>query len=129
MVSEDVRRVTFGNFVANALAGARDRGMSVADVEKATGIPNSTFYRWRQGLWKQDPRPSQVKAFCEGLGIPFTAAQAALSWSGDGKPAETEPVVDPDVRAVARRLADPKVSPEEKAIIRGALRHLARGGK
>lgn len=121
--------MTFGSFVAHAIAEAQDRGLSIADIERVTGVPNSTFYRWKGGDWKHDPRPFQVKAFCEGLGIPFSAAQAALQWSGDGRPVDPEPVLDPDVRAVARRLADPKVSAEEKAVIRATLQYLARGGK
>lgn len=125
--SAQVRAANFGRLVARALADAKARGLTIPDVEKATGVSKTTFYRWRDGDWTKDPRASQVKAFCEGLGVPVDAAYRLLGWSEMGAPAEQEALeLEPDMRIVARRLRDPNVSDAEKQEIRAMLRYLAR---
>lgn len=121
----DVRRANFGKFVRRALASAKERGLTIATVENKTGISTTTIYRWRNGEWTRDPRPSEVRAFCEGLDINLRSAYDALGWAYEKRAAAPEPDLDPDLKIVARRLADPGVSEEEKRIIRATLQHLA----
>lgn len=120
----DARRAAFGDFVARALRSARSRGMRVPDIETATGVSKTTFYRWRSGDWTREPAASEVRVFCEGLNIRYAAAAQILGWS-DEKPRATEPeLLDPEVEAVLRRLRDPAVSSAEKELIRSTLRAL-----
>jgi len=124
--SPAVRAAKFGRLVDRMLREAKERGMTIADVERATGVSKTTFYRWRDGEWSKDPRPSQVRAFCDGLGVPYEIAYRMLGWADTGPPAE-EPLIDlePDLREVARRLRDPHVSEAEKQAIRIMIRYLA----
>lgn len=123
MVSLEARRAAFGRFVRRALEDAKDRRITIKEIERRTGVGSTTFYRWRDGDWTADPRPSQVDAFCDGLDIPTTAAYRALGWGADGKPAgEPEAVLDPELRAIQRRLMDPNVSDATKESIRNMLR-------
>lgn len=102
--------------------------MSTDDIEVATGLPRSTIYRWKRAE-VATPQPKQVVAFCEGLDIPVRTAGQILGWDGSDKVLEPEPLIDPDMRAVERRLRDPKTSDAEKTTIREMLRFLARGGR
>ncbi|MGK5737234.1 helix-turn-helix domain-containing protein [Micromonospora sp. URMC 103] len=125
MASVEARRAAFGRFVAKALEDAKDRRMSIKEIERRTGVGSTTFYRWRDGDWSKDPRPSQVDAFCEGLDIPKRAAYRALGWGADGKPsAEPVETFHPELRAVQRELMDPNVSQSKKEFILATLRHL-----
>lgn len=125
--STQVRAAKFGRWVARALADAKARGMTIPDIERATKVGKSTIYRWRDGDWTKDPRPSQVKAFCEGLGIPYEIPYRLLGWSEEGPAQPEEPIeLEPDMREVARRLRDPAVSEQEKLEIRAMIRYLAR---
>ncbi|HEX5543032.1 MAG TPA: helix-turn-helix transcriptional regulator [Micromonospora sp.] len=124
--SPAVRAAKFGRFVDRVLREARERGMTIAEIERATGVGKSTIYRWRDGAWTKDPRASQVRAFCEGLGVPYRIAYKLLGWAENGPP-ESEPLdIEPDMQTVARRLRDPNVSEAEKQEIRTMLRYLAR---
>lgn len=102
--------------------------MTVAQIQEATGVGNSTWYAWRDGLWSKDPRPTQVQAFFEGLGLPVDEAYQALGWSTPDKDRKgAAPVIsDPDVQELFdlanRKLNDPNVSALEKALIRRELR-------
>lgn len=126
-LSSAVRAAKFARYVEQLMQEARKRDMTVADIEKATGVSKATFYRWKNAEWTKDPRGSQVKAFCEGLGGSYERAYRLLGWSEMGSP-ETEPAIDlePDMKAVARRLRDPNVSEAEKQEIRAMIRYLAR---
>ncbi|MFI1279049.1 helix-turn-helix domain-containing protein [Micromonospora sp. NPDC020751] len=126
--SQDPRAIAFARFVKRALDEAvKDRGMSIEDVETRTGLGRSTMYRWRRAEIR-DPQRTQVHQFCDGLGIPRTVASQILGWDGNPPSPEPEPSVDPDLRAVMRRLNNPGVSAEEKTAIRATLRYLAKGG-
>jgi transcriptional regulator with XRE-family HTH domain len=128
--SRDLRRTRFGAFVARALEAARERGMTVADIEAVTGLGNTTFYRWKNGNWNRDPRASEVRAFCAGLGLSIAEAYRALGWSEDTQARGPEPITeDPDVRAVLRALNDPNVHPAVKLLIRRQLRSMAQEAK
>lgn len=121
--SLEARRAAFGRFVAKALDDAKDRRISIKEIERRTSVGSTTFYRWRDGDWSKDPRPSQVDAFCEGLDIPTRAAYRALGWGTDGKPsASPDAVFDPELRAIQRKLMDPNISESTKENIRGMLR-------
>lgn len=125
--SHGARAAKFGRFVARVLADAKQRGMTIPDIERATGVGKTTFYRWRDGEWTKDPRATQVRAFCDGLGVPYQQAYRLLGWSENGEPQAPEPLeLEPDMQEVARRLRDPNVSPAEKQEIRTMLRYLAR---
>lgn len=125
--SDGVRRANFGAFVTRAMKAAANRGMTVVDMVEATGVAKSTIFRWRSGDWSRDPRASQVRSFCEGLGVSLAAAQRALGWTDD-RQAEPEPLQNPLLVELARRLEDPNVTPEEKGFIEESLRMLlARG--
>lgn len=94
------------------------------DIEQLTGVGSSTLDRWRSGEGGT-PKPDRVNAFADGLGVSRRPAHVALGWIDDGAPAAPEPELDPDVRAIARLLADPKISDAEKDAVRLILRRLA----
>lgn len=126
--ARDLRRVRFGRFVERGLAAGKARGMTVPQIEAATQVGKTTFYRWVKGEWSKDPRTSEVRAFCQGLGLSITEAYQALGWSEreTEKPRNPEPIItDPDLRRVMRTLNDPNVSPMDKLRIRRMLRALA----
>lgn len=121
------RRRAFGRFVRVAMADARARGLTVAEIEKRTGVTNTTMYRWRDGDWTKDPRPGQVRAFCAGLEIPWEPAFRVLGWTTDQEQvSEPEPILPPEIREILRVLNDPNVSETEKAAIRQMLQLIAR---
>lgn len=123
--TQATRAAKFGRFVTIALNDAKDRGMTIPDIERATGVGKSTLYRWRDGDWTKDPRATQVRAFCEGLGIPLDSAYRVLGWSGNAA-TEPEPTLDPDLQALARMLRDPNLSDGRKQEIRTMVRYLLR---
>ena len=64
-----------------------------------------------------------MAAFCAGLGLDPTAAFAILERH---RPApRVEPLLDPDVEALVRRLTDPQITEAERFHIRETVRYLA----
>ncbi|MGW3808812.1 helix-turn-helix domain-containing protein [Micromonospora sp. NPDC005113] len=125
-ISRDIARVNFARFVERALRLARQRDLTDMKIKEVTGVGPSTFHRWRRGDWGKDwPETQKVIDFCEGLGIPVEGAFDALGISGQRQPTEAPSQLDPDVRIILQRLADPSVSAAEKTMIRGTLQHLA----
>lgn len=122
--SPELIRVRFGRFVQRALDSARARGMRDNDIEAATGVRSSTFHRWRRGEVRTMPGLDKVRAFCEGVGASMEDALAALGMTERDNP-EPEPIIDPDLRLLMRRLNDPNVPETEKTFIRESLRMLA----
>lgn len=123
----EARRAAFSRFVQRALDHAKaERGWSVPMIAKASGVGDSTIYRWRDGQMTRSPLPEQVVAFCDALDIPPSAAFSIL-WPGrTERPAEPEPMpLDSDLQTVLRRLRDPDVPEQEKFLIRETLRSLA----
>lgn len=109
------------------MKNASDRGLTIADIEDRAGVSSATLYRWRDGQWAKDPRPSQVKAFCQGLGIPWESAFKVLGWTtGDEQVSAPEPVLPPEITAIMRTLNDPNVPDSEKSAIRSMLELIAR---
>lgn len=127
-VSRDVARARFAAFVKRALRDARDRGMTDADIQRATGVAQSTFHRWQKGDGIQLPNIEKVRAFCAGLDIPLRPALIALGMDDTREPTP-EPPLDPDLRRIARILADPNVPEAEKQAIRYNIRALARAAR
>lgn len=125
--SRDSRVRAFAAFVKRALAEAQDRGMDTEEIEERTGVPRSTIYRWTRAE-VANPGRDRVHQFVDGLGIPRKVAAQILGWDGEPPSPDPDPAIDPDLRAVARRLADPTVTTEEKVSIRATLRYLAKGG-
>jgi transcriptional regulator with XRE-family HTH domain len=121
--SDELRRARFGRFVVRVLEAAKTRGMTIKQIEEATDVGKSTFYRWRDG--ENLPKTEELRRFCRALGVPIAEAYAALGWSEDetSRPASPAPLIeDPDVRALMRKLNDPKVSAAEKAVFRRMMR-------
>jgi hypothetical protein len=125
--SLDLRRVRFSAFVRRALDMAKIRGMTVEQIETASGIGSSTFYRWRDGNWSRDPTTSAVRNFCNGTGASIPEAYAALGWSEveSSRPPPAPLIEDPDLRALFRKLTDPRTPAAEKQWIRRQVRALA----
>jgi transcriptional regulator with XRE-family HTH domain len=124
--SLDVRRAKFAAFIRAALEGARiQRGWTVAQLLEATNVGKTTFYRWMNGNWTEDPEAAKVRDFCDGLDIPAEQAFKIL-WPGKlERAAAPEPApMDPDVLALLRKLADPSTNEQTKQFIRNAIRSL-----
>jgi hypothetical protein len=121
------RRKNFGAVVARALDAARQRGMTIKQIESSAGIGSTTIYGWRDGRWTRDPVTSLVNRFCDAVGLPRSIAYQALEWDGElGKRKATEPIVDdPDLRLLARKLSNPNTTAAEKLWIRRQIRSLA----
>lgn len=117
-----VDRVRFSRFVDRTLASARQRGLTDPQIEQATGIRASTFHRWKRGV--SAPTVDKVRQFCAGLGVSPKEALAALGVS-EPHAAAPEPIVDPDILALLRKLQDPNTNDETKTYIRTTLQMLA----
>lgn len=123
VTSPAVRRANFAEWVKRALQLARRRGMNDAAIHEATGISPATFHRW-QTLKGGLPVTAKAEQFAQGLEMRLAPMYEALGVSL-GRRAATEPEMDPDLMAIGRRLADPSVSEDEKAVIRNTLKLLA----
>ncbi|MFI6160354.1 helix-turn-helix domain-containing protein [Micromonospora haikouensis] len=130
--SSDPRVRMFALFIKRTLADAKDRGISIDELEERirnvdpqAKVGRSTIYRWRRAE-VESPGRKQVFAFCDALGVPRTTPAQILGWDGEPASPEPDPSIDPDLRAVMRKLNDPKVSTEAKKTIRQMLRYLAR---
>lgn len=122
---QDLRLVRFGSFVREALERAAARGMTIRQIEEATGVSKSTFYRWRDaGVL---PAVEQVRSFCTALDVSVAEAYAALGWSEQtaARPKRDQLIDDPDLRALLHKLNSPKTPPAEKLLIRRTIRALA----
>lgn len=96
--------------------------MSAVQIEQATKVRLSTIHRWRRG--EIAPTVDKVRQFCAGLGLPPQEALAALGIT-DREPSPPEPITDPDIVALLRKLQDPNVNQETKDYIRTTLQMLA----
>jgi len=93
-------------------------GWSVARLARESGIHRATIFKWLAG--KGGVNVSSVRAIAAALGDhPENALRAA------GNIASREEELDPDLKIILRKLADPDVPGSEKAAIRAALRYLA----
>lgn len=130
-VSLEVRRDRFAKLVRRVLDDARARGMTIPEIEKATSVPKTTFYRWRDSGWTRDPSGTMVRNFFDGLNVPYQSAYNALDWADpEAGDAEPDPPLDPEIREILRKLNDPSVDEAEKQFLRESIRMLAsRGGR
>jgi hypothetical protein len=128
-VALDVRRDRFARLVQRVLDQARRDGMTNTDIEAATKVPKSTFYRWLKGDWTRDPTGSHVKNFFDGLNVPVRLAYQALDWSDlEAGQAEPDQPLDPDIREILRKLQDPSTDDAERQFLQESIRMLARRG-
>lgn len=124
MPTPQARAEKFALFVTEVLKEARKEGMTNADIERATGIGKSTFYRWRDGDYKNLPRADQVWDFCVGLGIPPDAAGRLLGLTDTEHTPPTPQLEAPLVR-IQRALSNPNVHSAHKSAIRDLMRAAA----
>lgn len=125
----EVRRANFAAWVRRVLRHARDaRNLSVTDIAEQAGIGSQTIYRWRNQSWTSEgPKPDQLVAFCNALGI-STREPFAILWAGDidgTPPVEPLAINDPDLLTLARKLLDDNVPETEKFFIRETIAQLA----
>lgn len=124
---EQLRRIAFGTYVTRLMNIATERGMTIKDIEAATGVGKSTQYRWKRG--EVIPDAPTLHRFVDGLGGDRGEAYAALGWAmPDARPARQTPepvVLDPDLRLLMRKLTDPNTPDSEKAWIRRQIRAMA----
>lgn len=124
MPTPQARAEKFALFVKEVLKEARKAGMTNADIEAATGIGKSTFYRWRDGDYKNLPRADQVWDFCIGLGIPPDAAGRLLGLTQrENQPQES--TLEAPLLRIQRALSNPNVNPAQKSAIRDLMRAAA----
>lgn len=119
MTTPAARAKKFAMFITGVLNDMRANGMTNADIERATGISKSTFYRWRDGDYVHLPRPDQVWDFCTGLGIPPDAAGSLLGWTNGPEAGSPLP---PPWRKIQQALDSADTDPGRKAAIRELLR-------
>jgi len=127
-ISREVALARFAAFVKRALREARDRGMTDQDIQRVTGVGQSTFHRWQKGDGTNLPTINKVRTFCDGLEIPLRPALIALGMDDTREPTP-EPPLDPDLHRLARILRDPNVREDEKQAIRHTVRMLARAAR
>jgi transcriptional regulator with XRE-family HTH domain len=124
--SSAVRLAAFSAFVRRACDRAKlQQGWSVERIAELAGMSSNTIYLWIANKMKRDPLGESVAAFCNALGIP-PAVPFAILWPGaEQRPTAPEPFgAEPDLLAVARRLADPATPEATKHFIRETVRYL-----
>jgi len=121
-------QVTFARFVRRAVDDAKTRrGWTVTRLAAETGVGRSTLFRWLAGDCQDFPELSNVRGFCEALEIPVATAFAALGVRDEELDVRAEAAAQADMKRILSRLSNPRVSAEEKTIIRSTLRYLAEG--
>lgn len=126
--AKDSPQAAFARFVRRAIDEARQgRGWTVSDLATHTGVGRSTVFRWLAGDWQDYPELAKVRGFCSALDVPVSAAFRALGLPEQGsRRLRGDDATEADVRIILARLTDPGVAAEEKKLIRGILRYLAR---
>ena len=121
-------QVTFARFIRRAVDDAKvRRGWTVTRLAAETGVGRSTLFRWLAGDCHDFPELSNVRGFCEALDIPVAAAFAALGVRDEELDVRAEAGAQADMKRILNRLANPRVTAEEKTVIRSTLRYLAEG--
>lgn len=122
-------QMAFAEFVRQAVNDARDeRGWTVGDIARHTGVSRSTLFRWLACDWQHYPELAKVRALCATLGLSIAAAIRPLAMPIAAAAPDHRALaeVEADMGAIRRRLLDDTVSAADKHHIRGLLRHLAR---
>jgi transcriptional regulator with XRE-family HTH domain len=121
-------QVTFARFIRRAVDDAKvRRGWTVTRLAAETGVGRSTLFRWLAGDCHDFPELSNVRGFCEALDIPVATAFAALGVRDEELDVRAEAGAQADMKRILNRLANPRVTAEEKTVIRSTLRYLAEG--
>lgn len=130
----DLAARRFSRLMEQVLTDARAKPMTDLEIRAATGVGPSTFHRWKRGdFGKQGPQIDKIRAFFDGLkraGVESADVARAMNALGvEVAPARPEddldPMHNPYVRTVLRKLADPKTSPQMRTTIHQMLRYLA----
>lgn len=130
----DLAARRFSRLMERVLDDARQVPMTDLEIRAATGVGASTFHRWKRGEFgKQGPQLDKIRDFFEGLkskGVESADVAKAMNALGvqvtPAKPEDDlDPMQNPYVRTVLRKLADPKTSPQMRANINQMLRYLA----
>jgi transcriptional regulator with XRE-family HTH domain len=101
--------------------------MNKSELARRLHVDRGTVTRWEAG--KSRPEDATVvTAFADLFGLDvdeaLTAAGLRLTATPASRPTRDVPL-DPDLKIIMRRLANPAVSDAEKASIRATLRYLA----
>lgn len=112
-----------GRWAAFVTAAREAAGLSKAGLARLIGVDRGTVFRWESGSNRPDD-PTFVVRVATALGVSARDALRAAGLDPIADPPPPPPP-DPDVEIVRRRLLDPKVSEEEKHLIRAQLRYLA----
>lgn len=120
------RQRAFGDVVARVIDAAKARGMTIKDIEQATGLGSTTWYGWADGRWTRDPSPTKVNQFFDGLGASRDDAYQALEWetAPTSRRRTPSPIEDPLLRELAKKLNSPKTTPAEKLMMRRTIQAL-----
>lgn len=91
------REQLFMDWISGVIREFKAKGWSRERVAEAGDISRNQLYQW-EGRGKKGfnmPKPASVKAFCEGLGIPWEVPFRILGWdTASGR--RTQPAPDPD---------------------------------
>lgn len=116
-----------GNWATYVTATRERVGMSKAELGRRLGVDRGTVHRWEAGQNRPEDA-AVVTAFANLFGLDvdeaLTAAGLRLGTAPVSRPTKEVPL-DPDLKIIMRRLADPNVSEPEKVSIRATLRYLA----
>jgi len=103
-------------------------GISRAELARRLSVDPTTVWRWETGRQKPES-PAVPLALAQMFQLDLDEALAAAGLTPNAPPARPSPPppeLDPDVKIILQRLADPNVSAEEKTNIRAMLQYLAR---
>ena len=122
----EVARAKFAAAVDRALRHARAAGLTDKQIYEKTGVSTSTFHRWRTQQIRELPDLDKGRHFFRELDDNVDEGLAAFGMSESTTLATTaEPPLPEDVRIILRKLADPNIDEERKAVIRAMLQMLA----
>jgi transcriptional regulator with XRE-family HTH domain len=101
-------------------------GLSQRDLARESGFDAASINRFESGKRSPDER-ARLEDICNALGL-RGADRDDLLWSAGYLPAiyDAVPPTDPTLGAVARVLADERLTPEDKEEFRAVLGSLAR---
>lgn len=117
-----------GTWAAYVAATRTRVGLNKSELARRLGIDRGTVHRWEQGTSRPEDAVVVTKfAHLFGLDVDEVLTVAGLRVGTMPTPTQPtkEPPLDPDLRIIMRRLADPAVSEAEKTAIRATLNYLA----
>lgn len=97
--------------------------LSLRSLARLTNVSDSYLSQVERGL--HQPSPEVLKAMAGALGIPLAALYERMGWlDAEG---EDEPSAEEGVEAAIER--DPKLTPSQRAALRGMYRALVEDGE